>query len=158
MALADLMKKGFLTSATATPATLATHGRGNPSTVATVATVAVANDWKSKLFNPTVATVAVAKLPKVKNAHLPAKQKLPLADTLALFRFDLVQQEIADGHPADELNRVNNMAFELMQADGMAFDEAIKLAGEIVAHGRIAACEAAYVDVMALFKRLGGSG
>jgi hypothetical protein len=139
MALADLMKKGFLTSATATVATPATHDRVKPSTVATIAGVA---------------GVAVAKLPKVKNTNSPLKEKSSLADTLALFRFDLVQQEIEDGHPADELHRVNNMAWEFMQADGMTFDEAMKRASEITICTQVAACEAAYVDVMALFKRL----
>ena len=140
MALADLMKKGFLTSATATVATPATHERVKHSTVATVA------------------SVAVAKLPKVKNTSSPAKEKSSLADTLGLFRFDLVQQEIEDGHPADELHRVCNMAWEHMQADGMSFTDAMKLASEIAISTQVAACEAAYVDVMALFKRLRESG
>ena len=140
MALADLMKKGFLTSATATVATPATHERVKPSTVASVA------------------GVEVAKLLKVKNTDSPAKEKSSLADTLALFRFDLVQQEIEDGHPADELHRVCNMAWEFMQADGMNFADAMKLASEITISTQVAACEAAYVDVMALFKRLRESG
>ena len=84
-----------------------------------------------------------------------------IADTskelLKQFRFDLIQQEIANGHPAEELHRVNNMAWEFMQADGMAFEAAIQLAGEIVAHGQTAACEAAYADVMALFERIKGA-
>jgi hypothetical protein len=41
-----------------------------------------------------------------------------------------------------------------MQADGMAFEDAITLAAQIVIGGQKAACEAAYIDVMALFKRL----
>jgi len=157
MALADLLKKGFLTSATATVATPATQGRAKPLNVASVET----NSWKSKIFKPTVATVAgvaVAKLPKVKNTNSPVKEKSILADTLALFRFDLVQQEIEDGHPADELHRVCNMAWEFMQADGMSFTDAMKLASEITISTQVAACEAAYVDVMALFNRLRGSG
>lgn len=140
MALADLMKKGFLTSATATVATTATHERVKSSTVATVA------------------GVAVAKLPKVKNTYSQTKEKSTLADTLALFRFDLVQQEIEDGHPADELHRVCNMAWEFMQADGMSFTDAMKLASEITISTQVAACESAYVDAMALFKRLRESG
>jgi len=72
----------------------------------------------------------------------------------SLFRFDLMQDEIAAGQSDDELQRVNNMAWEFMQADGMAFDEAITLAAKIVIDGQKAACEAAYTDVMALFKRL----
>jgi Na+/citrate or Na+/malate symporter len=136
MALADLMKKGFLTSATATVATPATHERVKPSTVATVA------------------GVAVAKLPKVKNIYSPAKEKSSLADTLALFRFELIQQEIEDGHQSDELHRVNNMTWEFMQADGMSFTDAMKLSSEITISKQVAVCEAAYVDVMALFKKV----
>jgi hypothetical protein len=48
MTLSDLMKKGFLTAATATPATVATHKRKTTPTVATVAGVAVANFQKSE--------------------------------------------------------------------------------------------------------------
>lgn len=73
---------------------------------------------------------------------------------LEQFRFDLVQQEIEDGHPADELHRVNNMAWEFMQFDGMAFDEAITKAAEIVAMCNAAECEKSYADVMALFKKV----
>jgi len=53
MALADLMKKGYLTSATATPATVATHGIKNQPTVATIAFVAVADFENSKLASKT---------------------------------------------------------------------------------------------------------
>jgi hypothetical protein len=128
MALADLMKKGFLTSATATPATPATHKRGSRPTVATVA------------------VVAVTKLPNFK--------ALFNARSLDQFRFDLVQSDIDSGYPADDTHRVNNMAWEFMQADQMAFDEAIKLAAEIIVNGKWSACERAYVDVLTLFMRL----
>ncbi|MDQ1833216.1 MULTISPECIES: hypothetical protein [Massilia] len=69
MALADLMKKGFLTSATATGATVATVAGQKPLPVASVATVAVAkapNDIAAPHSVATVATVAVAnsKYPK----------------------------------------------------------------------------------------------
>jgi hypothetical protein len=47
MALADLMKKGFLTSATATVATPATFWAKHPSPVATIASVAVAKPSNS---------------------------------------------------------------------------------------------------------------
>lgn len=128
MALADLMKKGFLTSATATVATPATHRGANRLTVATVAGVAVAKPTNAKpAFDPEV---------------------------LAQFRFDLVQAEIDAGQPVDELHRVNNMAWEFMQADGMAFEDAIRLAADIVADCQVAACEAAYTDVMAIFLKV----
>ena len=146
MPLADLMKKGFLTSATATPATFATHG-GNYRR--TVATVAVANSSKFRFSKPSVATVAGVAVAKPQN--LKSENVL---QSLAQFGFELMQADIDAGYPADELHRVNNMAWEFMQVDGMAFDEAIKLAAEIVVHGQVSACEAAYEDVRALWRRL----
>lgn len=86
--------------------------------------------------------------------HAPERNAKSAKESLALFRFDLVQSDIDAGHDAAELHRTNNMAWQFMQGDGMGFDEAIKLAAGIVADEKIAACEAAYVDVMALFKRI----
>jgi hypothetical protein len=77
-----------------------------------------------------------------------------IAESLAQFRFDLVQADIDAGYPVAELHRVNNMAWEFMQVDGMAFKDAITLAAEIVVSGQVAACEAAYCDVMALFQKV----
>ncbi|MES2934830.1 MAG: hypothetical protein V4805_15230 [Pseudomonadota bacterium] len=57
------MKKGFLTSATATPATVATLGIKTSPPVATVAGVAVATIQKSEIKLP---TVAVTNSPKRK--------------------------------------------------------------------------------------------
>ncbi len=62
-----------------------------------------------------------------------------------------MQAEIDAGETVGELYRANNMAWEFMQADGMAFEDAIRLAAEIVVSGQVAACEAAYADVMAIF-------
>jgi len=89
----------------------------------------------------------------------PQKHDFPkhtgdIAESLAQFRFDLVQEDMGAGIPCEEIHRINNMAWEFMQVDGMGFDAAIKLAAQIVVHGQVTACEAAYVDVMALFKRL----
>jgi len=92
--------------------------------------------------------------PLTPRKHNALETKAPSLETLKQFRFDLVQIEIEDGYPADELHRVNNMAWELMQTNGMSFDEAIKKAGKIVANCQITACETAYLDVMALFKRM----
>ncbi len=66
---------------------------------------------------------------------------------LKKFHFDV---EIK--HP--ELNRVNNMAWEFMQVDGMRFQEAMTLAAQIVAHCDVAACEASYVNVKMLWERI----
>lgn len=82
--------------------------------------------------------------------HEPGIEGKTLA-SLAQFRFDLMQGEIEAGEPGSELHRVNNMAWEFMQADGMVFEDAIRLAAEIVVSGQVAACEAAYADVMAAF-------
>ena len=73
---------------------------------------------------------------------------------LALFRFDLMAAEIEAGYPPELLTRLNNMAWELMQADGMSFNDAIRIAAEIVVSCKVAACEATYEDVQALFERV----
>jgi hypothetical protein len=86
MALTDLMKKGFLTSATLTVATLATLAPKYGGTVATVATVAVANSRNYKSTAPTVATVAtvaVANLPNLKTA--PSTETMALPDLVRGF-------------------------------------------------------------------------
>lgn len=89
----------------------------------------------------------------------PQKQYEPGIDdiqrqSLAQFEFDLIQAEIGAGYPAEDLNRLNNMAWEFMQVDRMTFNEAIKLAAEIVVHGQVTACEAAYEDVQALWRKV----
>jgi hypothetical protein len=71
---------------------------------------------------------------------------------LEQFRFDLVQQEIDAGHPADELHRVNNIAWRLMTGRGFSFNEAINEAAKWVVHNPAHRDEAAFVDVMKLFK------
>ena len=63
----------------------------------------------------------------------------------------------ADPEP-ELIDRINNMAWEFMQHDGMEFDEAIRTAAEIVATCAAAVCEASYKDVQALWKRMSASG
>jgi hypothetical protein len=70
------------------------------------------------------------------------------------FQFDKVQADMDAGYPSEDLYRVNNMTWEFMQSNNMPFDEAIKRAAAIVADEQMVACEAAYIDVMRLFKRL----
>jgi hypothetical protein len=83
-----------------------------------------------------------------------ARIALAKLDLLKQFRFDDVQADIADGYPAEELSRINNMAWEFIEADGMPFDQAIKAAAEIVTTCAAADCEKAYTDVMQLWERL----
>ncbi|MGZ9710444.1 hypothetical protein ACXX82_06480 [Glaciimonas sp. GNP009] len=73
---------------------------------------------------------------------------------LKQFQFDQFLIDIENGHPADDGCRVNNMAWHFMQTEGMRFDEAIHKAAVIVVSSQVTACEAAYIDVMDLFKRL----
>lgn len=84
----------------------------------------------------------------------PNAEKGGILEKLRLFRFDLVARDIEDGYPAVSLERVNNMAWEFMQADGMAFSAALHLAAQIVAECDVTASEAAYEDVRALWRRL----
>lgn len=97
---------------------------------------------KIKLRGPDDA-VAVA-LEKLK----PHKQEI-IRHLLDQFQFELIEQ---DANPS-ELHRINNMAWEFMQSDGMAFSAAIKTAAEIVAHTCAAKCEAAYLDVFKLWEK-----
>lgn len=72
-------------------------------------------------------------------------------EVLRQFRFDLIEGK---ENALQEIDRVNNMAWEFMKVDGLLFNEAIKLAAEIVVSCDVSASEAAYEDVQALWKRL----
>ena len=73
---------------------------------------------------------------------------------LQQFGFDSLCKEIKEGCLATDLDRVNNMAWEFMKVDGLSYNEAIKLAAELVALCEISVCESAYEDVQALWIRL----
>jgi hypothetical protein len=112
-------------------------------------------EGKTPLTVAKVATIAVAKPPKQKaEAVQSVISDAETLASLAQFRFDLLQADIDAGYAVAELHRVNNMAWEFMQVDGMAFNDAITLAAELVVKGQVAACEAAYCDVMALFQKV----
>ena len=83
-------------------------------------------------------------------AHL-AEYRRDLLNRLEPFALDSVKDYPAD---VEAINRINNMAWEFMRADGMAFQEAIRQAAEIVVSCQVAHCEAAYTDVMALWQKL----
>ena len=82
------------------------------------------------------------------------EETISLPIKLRPFRFDLVALEIEAGFDQSELAGVNNMAWEFMKIDGLNFDEAIRLAAEVVTHCGGAAWEAAYEDVQALWRRV----
>lgn len=70
------------------------------------------------------------------------------------FKSEEVKADIANGHPAADIHRVNNMAWEFMHQDGLSFQEAIKKAAQIVAECDAAECEKSYEDVMKLWERI----
>ena len=74
-------------------------------------------------------------------------------EALRQFRFDLIE---GTSDSVQEIDRVNNMAWEFMKVDEMAFADAIRRAAEIVVSCEVSACEAAYEDVQALWGRLSG--
>ena len=76
------------------------------------------------------------------------------SDTLAQFQFDRIEAEIGAGHPAVELLRVNNMAWEFMQVDGLDFNTAIRMAAEICVACPPAPGEVAYADVRSLWQKI----
>lgn len=158
MALANLMKKGFLTLATATPTTPATNEKNEIQTAANVALEIESKTELLRLCVAPVADVAVAKPVSIENQLTQTKidelrdllyqSKLSVMDVLELFHIEVVQKEVMDGYSANQLRRVNNMALEFMAHDKMPFSEAITAAGEIVFNLKTASCETAYVDVL----------
>ena len=85
----------------------------------------------------------------------PQKRIIPkMFDTLALFQFDLMAHDLAAGHSAEQLRRVNNITWRLMTAKGFTFDEAIIAAAEWVIDNEQRQDEAAFVDVLALYNRI----
>ena len=101
--------------------------------------------------NAETIVAATARMDLVVDRGLTVDDAQKLWEALTLFCFDNVQAGIDADYSASDLRRVNNMAWEFMQADGMGFDEAISVAANIVAGTQIAVCEAGYVDVMTLF-------
>lgn len=81
---------------------------------------------------------------------------LKLLADLERFRFDLAEQDIAEGASAEELRRTNSLCWEIMQADGLAFDEAMRIAAGIVVSCPPAPCEAGYDDPHEIWRRLVG--
>ncbi|GAC1325842.1 MAG: hypothetical protein NVS2B7_17190 [Herpetosiphon sp.] len=149
MALTDLIRKratGQNASAIhAIPAIR--EGRGG-SKIAGIAAIAVARPKDGETDAGKIAGIAGIALAR------PNAAEVGILEKLRLFRFDLVAQDIEGGYPAVRLDRVNNMAWEFMQADGMAFSDALHLAAQVVAECDVAASEQAYEDVRALWRRL----
>ncbi len=77
-----------------------------------------------------------------------------LLNSLASFRFDLVEVDIAAGAPAAELDRTNNLCWEIMQADGLPFDQAMAIAASIVVTCESVPGESEYTDVRKLWRDL----
>lgn len=71
-------------------------------------------------------------------------------DLLARFRLDLVQADIDSGYPAEDLRRVNNIAYHLITAKGWAFNDAVTSAAHWVVNHQPHADEAGFADVQSL--------
>ncbi len=102
-------------------------------------------------FSDTVAPVT----PVTPEKHNKPDNADGTGSMLASFDMEAVQQEIDAGYPEDLLRRVNNIAWRLITTRGYPFNEAIKAAALWVADNPPHADEAAFVDVMAMFKELG---
>lgn len=84
------------------------------------------------------------------------------ADVIRYLQYEALRQQLEpfqlDVIPdTPEMERINNMAWEFMQADGMPYAEAILQAAEIAAKCQVAAGEAAYENVRELWKRITGA-
>ncbi len=92
--------------------------------------------------------------PSLQRSKAAIVEHLRLHAALEQFRFDLVEQDIADGADAAELDRTNNMAWEIMQADALPFDQAMRIAASIVVATEPAHGVQEYVNVRALWRGL----
>ena len=99
-----------------------------------------------------IAQIAVAKPTKHESASVATYAQDSIAVALRQFRFDLIE---GTADSVQEIDRVNNMAWEFMKVDDLPFTEAIRLAAEIVVSCEVRSGEAAYEDVQALWRRLG---
>lgn len=84
------------------------------------------------------------------------------ADVIRYLQYEALRQQLEpfqlDVIPdTPETERINNMAWEFMQADGMPYAEAIRQAAEIAAKCQVAAGEAAYETVRELWRRITGA-
>ncbi|MBS1169617.1 MAG: hypothetical protein H6R01_535 [Burkholderiaceae bacterium] len=113
------------------------------------------------LDNPHIVHQKVQPVPAVRTV---LQQSAPASnDAVAITQPEKVRRQLEsfaldtmDDNPADrkDICRINNMAWEFMQSDGLTFQEAINLAAEIVVKGQVAQCEAAYADVLAFWRKL----
>ncbi len=103
-----------------------------------------------------IAEIALAKQDNKQTVFTSAVASKTAYENLEQFRFDLIPSAIAEGSSEQEIDRVNNMAWEFMKVDEMAFADAIRRAAEIAVSCEVSACEAAYEDVQALWRRLSG--
>ena len=99
-----------------------------------------------------IAQIAVAKPTKHESASVATYAQDSIAVALRQFRFDLIE---GTADSVQEIDRVNNMAWEFMKVDDLPFTEAIRLAAEIVVSCEAKTCEAAYEAVQALWRRRG---
>ena len=99
-----------------------------------------------------IAGIALAKPTKSESALVATYAQDSIAVALRQFRFDLIE---GTADSVQEIDRVNNMAWEFMKVDDLPFTEAIRLAAEIVVSCEVRSGEAAYEDVQALWRRLG---
>ena len=99
-----------------------------------------------------IAGIALAKPTKPESASVATYAQDSIAVALRQFRFDLIE---GTADSAQEIDRVNNLAWEFMKVDDLPFTEAIRLAVEIVVSCAVRSGEAAYEDVQALWRRLG---
>ena len=134
MALRDWIRQGSRAAIPAIPAISANAAYVEAPTIAKIAGIALAKPTKSE--SASVATYA----------------QDSIAVALRQFRFDLIE---GTADSVQEIDRVNNMAWEFMKVDDLPFTEAIRLAAEIVVSCKVKSGEAAYEDVQALWRRLG---
>ncbi len=131
-------------------------GKDNNVAIYAIPAISANDDQCHNLKIARIAEIALAKVDNKDGKSSDVNSINGLSLNLEQFRFDLIPDAITTGYSIQEIERVNNMAWEFMKADGLPYNEAIKLAAELVSSCEISVCEAAYEDVQALWIRLSG--
>ncbi len=131
-------------------------GKDNNVAIYAIPAISANDDQCHNLKIARIAEIALAKVDNKDGKSSDVNSINGLSLNLEQFRFDLIPDAITTGYSIQELERVNNMAWEFMKVDGLPFNEAIRIAAKIVASCDVSACEAAYEDVQTLWNRLSG--
>jgi len=75
-------------------------------------------------------------------------------DALRSIWFDLAEADVEAGFSVSDIDRVNNLCWHIMEAERMAFADALRIAADMLVTCDPAPCERAYRDVCNLWRQI----